>query len=357
MKKFHPLRVAEVRRETAQAVSVRFDVPDALKETFRYVQGQHLTIKRVIDGEELRRCYSVCAPAQDQTLRIAVKAIDEGKFSGWVNRHLKAGEVLDVFPPIGSFFTELNPDQSAFYVAFAGGSGITPVLSLVATTLRAEPKSRFLLAYGNRDAPSVIFLEELAALKDRYLDRFQLLHVLESDEEGDALTSGLLDETRCGRILDAFLDPAAVAAFFICGPGPMMDAAERALQLRGVAPERIHIERFISGPVSPATPRRSSAERRPDALARVAVVIDGRKTSFDFLPEDLSILDAARAAGADAPFACKGGVCCTCRAKLLEGQAEMAKNYGLEPQEVAAGYVLTCQARPTTPEVVVSYDA
>ena len=357
MKHFHKLTVAEIRRETADAVSVLFDAPPELAEVFRYVQGQHITLRKEIDGEELRRCYSVCEAAQDQRLRIAVKHIAEGRFSGFINHELKVGDTLDAMPPAGRFFSELNAEAQKSYLAFAGGSGITPIISLIKTTLAAEPESHFSLVYGNKDSASVIFLEELATLKDLYTDRFEMFHVLETGQEDLAIFKGLVDEEKCDEIFDRLVFPRAADEIFICGPQPMMDAIEGALARHGVDRSRIHIERFISGPDEP--PRLARPEQRAsarDRVAEVSILIDGQKTIFDYSSDDDNLLDAARRAGVDAPFACKGGVCCTCRAKLLEGDVTMAKNYGLEADEVAAGFILTCQSSPETDKISISFD-
>lgn len=355
--KFHPLTVKEVERLTPDAVSIVFDVPPELEDDYRYVQGQHITVRRTINGEDLRRCYSVCSSVADRELRVAVKAIRDGRFSGWINSELKPGMEIEVFPPIGEFYTPLDPQAERRYAGFAGGSGITPILSLIKTTLETEPKSRFTLIYGNRDVNSVIFLERLAGLKDRYLDRLELFHVLENGDEDLPLFNGLLTEEKCKALLTTVIDPADVDEFFICGPGPMMDSAEAALRAKGVAPEHIHIERFLSGDAARQTTRPEARRHTVnDPIADIAVIIDGSRTEFQFDRKAESVLDAARDAGANAPFACKGGVCATCRAKVLEGRVEMAKCYGLEEDEVAAGYVLTCQSRPTTDKVVLSYD-
>lgn len=358
MKKFHTLKVKDIERETPEAVSVLFDVPDDLKDDYRYRQGQHITIKRKINGEELRRCYSICAGVDEEELRIAVKEIDEGRFSGFINRELEKGDKLEVFPPAGHFNTDLDPGNEKTYVAFAGGSGITPVLSLIKTTLAREAKSRFKLFYGNRNTDSIIFRDKLAALKDRYMGRLELFHILEEDETDIQLFRGLMDREKTGQLVKWLCPADDIDEAFICGPGPMMDAVEATLRDAGVDEDKIHIERFVSGPdVKPQKGRRKSRPReKGDARARVTVVIDGERKSFNFRENDESILDAALEAGANAPFACKGAVCATCRARVLEGDVEMEKNYALEDDELEQGYVLTCQARPVTDKVVVSFD-
>jgi ring-1,2-phenylacetyl-CoA epoxidase subunit PaaE len=355
-KHFHSLRVAEIVEETAEARSIRFDVLPELADTFRYRAGQHLTLRAVIGGEEVRRNYSLCTAPHDGALKVTVKQIAGGAFSNWVARELKVGDRLDVMPPHGSFTTDFSPDASRRYVAFAGGSGITPIMSLARTALAVEPLSRFTLFYGNRDASSIIFLDALAELKDRYLNRFELFHLL-SDEEGDVeLLNGMLDRATCDQVLEAFVPDARDAdAFFICGPGPMMDAAEAALLDAGVAPERIHLERFTAGRPSAALAAEMAKLQQAASGLQMSVTIDGRtrKVAFD----GSNILDAARASGLPAPFACKAGVCATCRARVTAGEVSMAARYGLSDEEIAAGYVLTCQSVPKGEGVAVDYDA
>jgi len=355
-KHFYPLRVAEIVPETAEANSIRFEIPPELREAFAFKAGQHLTLKAEIGGEEVRRNYSLCTAPDEQDWMVTVKRIGGGIFSNWVGDNLKTGDTIEVMPPHGSFTTEFDPAARRHIVGIAGGSGITPVMSLLRTTLKLEPQSRFTLFYGNRDSGSIIFLEELAKLKDRYLDRFGLYHFL-AEEEGDVdLFNGILDRERCDEaIANLVQDSADVDGWFICGPGPMMDAAEAALLDRGVARDRIHIERF-------------TADRPPEALARemaelqskaagivMSVTLDGRTRRVEF--SEGNILDSARAAGLPAPFACKAGVCATCRAKVVSGKVEMAARYGLTDEEIAQGYVLTCQSVPAGEGVAVDYDA
>ena len=353
---FHALRVAEVVPETAEANSIRFDVPAELREKFAFKAGQHLTLRAELNGEEVRRNYSLCTAPDEGDWMVTVKRVGGGLFSNWVGDNLKAGDTLDVMPPHGSFTTEFAPSRKRHLVGIAGGSGITPVMSLIRTTLREEPGSRFTLLYGNRDSSSVIFLEALAALKDKYLDRFEIYHFLDAEDQDIALFNGMLDRVRCDEaILSLVPDAADVSDWFICGPGPMMDAAEGALLDRHIPKERIHIERF-------------TADRPPEAVARemaelqtkaegltVAVTLDGRTRRVPFTAGN--ILDSARASGLPAPFACKAGVCATCRAKVTSGKVEMAARYGLTDEEVADGYVLTCQSVPLGDGVAVDYDA
>ncbi len=353
---FHALRVAEILRETEDAYSIRFDVPDALKPAFAFKAGQHLTLRADIDGEDVRRSYSLCvAPHEGQT-KVTVKRIVGGAFSNWVATRLKAGETLDVMAPHGSFTTDFDPATARRYVGFAGGSGITPIMSLIRTALSVEPGSRFTLFYGNRDANSVIFLDALADLKDRYLGRFELYHFL-SDEDGDVdLFNGMLDRATCDAAIEALVDmPAQVDAWFICGPGPMMDAAEGAVAGLGVDSHRIHIERFTAGRPSAAVAAQMAALQQEAAGLTLSVTLDGRTRRIEF--DGANILDSARDAGMPAPFACKAGVCATCRARVVSGKVEMAARYGLSDEEIEAGYVLTCQSVPVGEGVAVDYDA
>lgn len=353
---FHTLRVAEIVPETEEAYSIRFEVPAELKGVFQFKAGQHLTLRTELNGEEVRRNYSLCTAPADEELMVTVKRIAGGVFSNWVGEQLKAGDMLDVMTPHGSFTTEFDPSAKRHYVGFAGGSGITPVISLIRTALSIEPDSHFTLFYGNRDSNSVIFLEALAALKDSYLGRFELYHFL-SDEEGDVeLFNGMLDRETCDEAIGHLIDqPKNVDAWFICGPGPMMDAAETALLDQDIAKDRIHIERFTAGRPSAALAAQMAALQEEAAGLTLSVTLDGRTRKVEF--SAANILDSARAAGMPAPFACKAGVCATCRAKVTKGKVEMAARYGLTDEEIAAGYVLTCQSVPVGEGVAVDYDA
>jgi ring-1,2-phenylacetyl-CoA epoxidase subunit PaaE len=355
-KEFHRLTVAEVVAETDEARSIRFAVPLEVADVFRFRAGQHVTLRTAIGGEEVRRNYSLCTAPEDGELKVTVKQIAGGAFSNWVARELKAGDSIDVMPPHGSFTIDFGAADGRRFVGFAGGSGITPIMSLVRTALKAEPNSRFTLFYGNRDANSIIFLEQLAALKDRYMGRFELFHFL-SDEEGDIdLLNGMLDRGTCDNAIDAFVrDAEEVDAWFICGPGPMMDAAEAALLDRQVDADRIHIERFTAGRPSAALAAEMAQLQQAAAGLQMSVTIDGRTRRVAF--DGSNILDAARASGLPAPFACKAGVCATCRARVTAGEVSMAARYGLTDEEIAAGYVLTCQSVPKGEGVAVDYDA
>ncbi len=353
---FHRLRVAEVVPETEEANSIRFEVPPELEEAFRFRAGQHLTLRTEIGGEEVRRNYSLCTAPFENDVMVTVKRIAGGIFSNWVADNLRAGDVVDVMTPHGSFTTSFDPGAERHYVAFAGGSGITPIMSLIRTALAEEPRSRFTLFYGNRDSTSIIFLEALAALKDRYMGRLEIYHFLDAEEGDIDLFNGMLDRHRCDQVIEHLIDePTAVSDWFICGPGPMMDAAEAALIERGVEHDRIHIERFTAGRPSAALAAQMQALQEQAAGLTVSVTLDGRTRKVEF--SEANILDSARAAGLPAPFACKAGVCATCRAKVTSGTVEMAARYGLTDEEIAAGYVLTCQSVPSGEGVAVDYDA
>lgn len=353
--KFYPLKVRDVRRETADTVSVAFEVPEALHETFRFTQGQHLILRTTIRGEEVRRSYSVCTGVDEDDLRIAVKRVDGGVFSAWANEGLRAGDVIEAMPPQGRFYVELRPEARRFYVAFAAGSGITPVMSLLKTTMAREPQSRFLLFYGNRGFDHIIFREQLETLKNRYPDRLAVYHVLSRESLGSPLFQGRLDGEKCRAYARLLFQPAEVDAFFLCGPEEMIFSVKEVLETSGADPKKIHLELFTSAGLKRKTP---AAEAKTDAFdAQVTVIQDGMEFQFQLPSDGSTLLEAAMRAGADLPFSCKGGVCSTCKAKVLEGEVEMELNYGLEADEVEAGYVLTCQSHPKTRRLVVSFDA
>jgi len=354
---FHPLRVAEVRRESSDAVSIRFDVPEALADTFAFQPGQYLTLRSTLGGEDVRRNYSVCVSPLDGELRVAVKMLAGGRFSTHANETLRVGDTLDVLAASGHFTYRFDPANRHRYAAFAAGSGITPVLSLIRTALLTEPESCFTLCYGNRMSSQVLFLEELSALKNRFLGRLEVYHFLTMEEEDIDLFNGRLDRSKCDEILATLVDPGTIDMAFVCGPEGMMEAAEQALLAANVPSDRILLERFASAGSSPVLDEAARATAQAAAGRRMGVVLEGRKLTIEFDVDAGNILDSVRNAGAEAPYACKGGVCATCRAKVLSGTVDMRLNYGLSAEEVAQGYVLTCQATPTSEDVVVSYDA
>jgi len=354
--RFHALKVAEIVPETADASSIRFEIPEALRDAFAFKAGQHLTLRTTINGEEVRRNYSLCTAPAESDWMVTVKRIGGGLFSNWVGDQLRPGDMVEVMVPHGSFTTDFDPARSRHLVGIAGGSGITPVLSLVKTLLREEPASRFTLFYGNRDSSSVIFLETLAGLKDKYLGRLELYHFLDAEDQDIELFNGMLNRDRLEQAIPALVpDAMSIDGWFICGPGPMMDAAEGALLDRNIPKERIHIERFTADRPAGALAQEMAQLQTQAEGATVAVTLDGRTRRVPFTAGN--ILDSARAAGLPAPFACKAGVCATCRAKVTSGKVEMAVHYGLTDEEVADGYVLTCQSVPVGNGVAVDYDA
>jgi ring-1,2-phenylacetyl-CoA epoxidase subunit PaaE len=352
---FHALRVKSVRPETDEAVVVSFDVPAELAEQFRFSHGQHLTLKETIAGSEQRRSYSICAGAADGELRVGIRKVPGGVFSTWLNESLKVGDTLQVMTPEGRFFVPLDATRSRHYLGIAGGSGITPILSIMKAVLSAEPKSRFTLIYGNRKQRSTMFTEEIEDLKNRYLSRLTL-HMVFSQEATDLpLYNGRLGRAKIGEFLAALVDAEDIDHAFVCGPHGVNDEAEAALLAAGVPSERIHIERF--GIPDAAGVKAVQPVREGDAAdAQVTIIRDGVQSVIDFHAHQGNVLDAAAAAGLEVPFSCKSGVCCTCRAKLLEGEVRMERNFALEKHEVAAGFVLTCQSHPLTERVVLSFD-
>jgi len=354
---FHALTIRECRRETADTVSIAFDVPPELADQYRFIQGQHLTLKTAIGGEEIRRSYSICSGVDEGELRVAVKRVEGGLFSTHANQSLTPGAVIDVMTPMGRFHTPLDPNAARTYVAFAAGSGITPILSILKTVLAREPHSRFLLVYGNRMVSSIIFREELEDLKNRFMDRLSIHHLLSREPEEAGLLSGRIDAGLVRELCAGPLNPGALDAAFLCGPQPMVEEVRDALIAAGTPPDRIHLELFGTAAGSRPVRAKASATDTPADAATVTILQDGKRKEFALAYDGESILDAATRHGADLPYSCKSGVCCTCRAKLREGKVEMAENYSLEPWEVEAGYVLTCQSRPLTERVVIDFDA
>jgi ring-1,2-phenylacetyl-CoA epoxidase subunit PaaE len=355
---FHSLRVKRVEKETDDCVSIEFEVPEELKDVFQFKQGQNLTIKKVINGEELRRNYSICTSPFDNKLKVAVKKADGGIFSTWANGNLKEGDFLEVLPPTGKFYTELNPSKKKNYVAFAAGSGITPILSIIKTTLISEPKSKFTLVYGNRTKNSIIFKEELEALKDKYIDRFRIYHILSRELTEAEINNGRIDVDKLELLFGKLIDIQTCDEFFVCGPEEMIFCIKGYLEGRGVSSEKIHFELFtVPGQNQTNSKQQTEVPKDEGPKANVSVKLDGIMFDFDLAYESESILDAALKQGADLPYACKGGVCTTCKAKLIEGKVSMDVNWGLEPDEVEKGYILTCQSHPQTERIVVDFDS
>lgn len=350
---FHPLRVTEVTPLTDEAVAVTFDVPPELAKTFDHIPGQHVTIRSLVDGEDVRRSYSICAPAGSGKLRVGIKRLPGGLFSTFAIDRLEAGDVLEVMPPVGEFTIDIDPPKPRKAVAIAAGSGITPVLSLISSSLEMEPRSTWTLLYGNRTANSVMFLDELEGLKDRFHPRFQLFHILSREGSDVPLLSGRIDAEKIKTVHDRLLGSQPVDGWYLCGPYDMVMTARATLEEIGVDPGRIHDELFFAGPLDPTMlpPEPPPGEGSVD----LTVILDGRAVDTRTTPET-SILDAALRVRSELPFSCKGGMCATCKGRIEEGEVRMDKNYALVDSEVEAGYVLTCQAHPVTDRVVVRYD-
>ncbi|PZO65854.1 MAG: phenylacetic acid degradation protein [Paracoccus denitrificans] len=357
MARFHPLTVTDVRRDTRDAVVVTLRPRDEDLGLFDFTQGQYLTFRRDFDGEELRRSYSICAGKDDGFLQVGIKRVDGGAFSTWVNDNLAPGDMLDAMPPMGKFFIPLEVDKAKQYLGLAGGSGITPVLSIIKTTLQREPLSRFTLVYSNRQISSIMFREELEDLKNRYLGRLSVIHILEQEGQDIDLFTGRIDAEKMSGLFQHWLDASAIDTAFICGPEPMMLAIAQSLRDHGLRDDQIKFELFASGQPGRAKARAVS-RTAPVAGTGVqaTVTLDGTTRSFEMTRGGETILEAAIAASLDAPYSCKAGVCSTCRCKVLEGEAEMAVNHALEDYEVRAGYVLSCQATPLSDRIVVTYD-
>jgi ring-1,2-phenylacetyl-CoA epoxidase subunit PaaE len=350
--RFHRLRVAAIDPLTSDSAALTFEVPDGLAEVFRFRAGQHLTLRRVVGGVDVRRTYSVCSSAVSGPLRVAVKRLDGGVFSTFVLDQLEPGDELEVLPPAGRFGPAVDPARARRYGLIAAGSGITPVLSIAATVLDVEPLSDVVLVYGNRTQRDVMFLEELSDLKDRFPDRLQVLHVLSREEQESELLSGRIDPDRLRRLFAAFLPVDQVDEWYLCGPFGMVTDGRQALLDAGADPAHVHMELFHADPLPPRERKPSSGT--PDT-ATVTVLLNGRSSTLQVERDGDSVLDAVLAVRADAPYACKGGVCGTCRARCVLGAVEMDVNYALEPDELAAGIVLTCQSHPTTDEVKLEF--
>ncbi len=347
---FHPLKVGAVEPLTDDSVAVEFDVPEHLRATFRFVPGQHVTIRADIDGTDVRRTYSICADAGSGRLRVGIRRLSGGVFSTFATTRLAAGDELGVAPPVGEFV--IDPATAGHFAAIVAGSGITPVLSMVSTTLRSSPRTSWTLIYGNREARSVMFLEQLEALKDRYPNRLHLIHVLSREDTGLDLTSGRIDRPRLHRLFSTLVPPATVDAWFLCGPYDMVQTARAELAAAGVPESAIRDELFFPGPPTALPPPPPNDE--PGTVA-LTFTLEGRSTTTRMRPTS-SILDAAMTVRPELPFSCRGGMCATCKARVLEGAVNMDKNYALVDADLAAGYILTCQSHPTTPTVTVDFD-
>jgi ring-1,2-phenylacetyl-CoA epoxidase subunit PaaE len=355
MAKFNTLTIKDINRETADSVSVAFNVPDNLKNDYKFIQGQYITLKRLFNGEDVRRSYSICSsPVTENELRVAVKEVPGGKFSTWLNREAKVGDTLEVMTPMGNFYSEMNPANNKHYVLFAGGSGITPMYSILKTVLAAEPKSTITLFYANRNEESIIFKNGIKEIAEKNSDRFKVYHILDAAPAGYAdLYKGILSKEKVKALIENHVGLNSNNEFFICGPTPMMDNVREVLESLKVEKNKIHIEYFTA---QEAKPSEKPVTSGGVIDSKVTIIMDGVETTINLASNGKTILDAAMDAGLDAPFACKGAVCCTCKAKVLNGTVSMDMNYALTDDEVAEGYILTCQAHPQSANVTVDYD-
>ena len=352
---FHLLRIKDIRKETPECVSVVFDIPAELAGQFRFKQGQSLTMRTRINNEEIRRTYSICSSPLDNEVRVAIKKVDGGLFSSFANDKLKTGDLLEVMEPVGKFYTELDKRNRKNYLAIAAGSGITPVLSLIKTTLATEPLSRFTLLYGNKTRSSIIFFEELEAIKNKYLDRFNLINTLSRERTDATVNYGRIDIEKLLE-LSKLIDYPNMDEVFICGPEQMIFSAKEFLEQKGIDRKKIHFELFTTPGAEKAISKSVQPGGHATNKSRITVKLDGRAFDFELGFDEEAILDAALKQGADLPYACKGGVCCTCKARLIEGEVAMDVHWGLEDEEIQQGYILTCQSHPKTNKVVVDFD-
>ena len=352
---FHTLKVSDIVKETEDCVSVGFAIPDELRYDFEFIAGQNLTLRATINGEDVRRSYSLCSAPFEGVIRVAIKKVEDGVFSTWACETLKVGDDIKVMTPTGGFIAKTEDENENHYVGIAAGSGITPVISILKAVLFNEPKSSFTLFYGNKNAQSIIFKEELEELRSTYLGRLEIHNILSREDQGMDYAHGRIDAEKVKYFAKNFIDVKDVYSYYICGPQEMTETSRDTLEALGVDHGKIHFELFTA-----ATPAKAKTEKtkssKDSVKSAVTIVLDGDETHFEVATTGKNVLDAALDAGADVPFACKGAVCCTCRAKVMEGTAEMDMNYALTDEEVEEGYVLTCQSHPTSEKLVVSYD-
>jgi ring-1,2-phenylacetyl-CoA epoxidase subunit PaaE len=353
---FHSLKVTDIRQETNDCVSIAFDVPQELKQDFKFTQGQNITVKKVLNDEEVRRSYSICNAPSENQLRVAIKKVDAGLFSTYANEHLKVGDYLEVLPPTGKFNCTLNSTHQKKYIAFAAGSGITPIISIIKTTLETEPNSEYTLVYGNKNRASIIFFEELENLKNKYLTRFNLVHILSRERTESQLNFGRIDEEKLVE-LNKLIQYKLIDEVFICGPEEMIFCIKDYLEKIGIEKKKIHFELFTTRKKTIKKTIALDNEENDGPHSLVSLKVDGRTLEVKIpFKSNTTILDAALQQGADLPYACKGGMCCTCKAKLIEGEVNMDVHWGLEDEEIEKGYILTCQSHPKSETVIVSFD-
>lgn len=357
MNHFYSLKVASVAKNTRDAVVVTFDVPGELDDKFAFRPGQYLTLRTQVNGEELRRSYSICAAPSDRQLRVAIKRLNDGAFSSWANQHLEAGLSIEVMPPDGNFTVDFSPAHAHRYVAFAVGSGITPILSLVKTALDTEPNSSFTLFFGNRASSAVLFREEIEDIKNRYMTRFSLVYVMSREHQDIELFNGRLDGDKVQQLLSLWMDPSTIDYAFVCGPQDMTESVTQALVDKGLDKSRIKFELFGSPKGPRALHTGQEARKAPGKeLCEVTVIQDGVTRTLNIEKNKDSVLDSALAQGIELPYSCKGGVCSSCRCKVIEGEVDMDANFALEDYEVARGFVLCCQSFPVTDRLVIDFD-
>ncbi|HUQ65680.1 MAG TPA: 1,2-phenylacetyl-CoA epoxidase subunit PaaE [Flavitalea sp.] len=356
MTQFHPLTIIEIRRETPECVSIAFDVPEHLAEQYRFEPGQNITLKINLGDEEIRRSYSICSSPNEKELRVAVKQISGGKFSAHANSLLKPGDVIQVLPPTGKFNTKIHSVNARHYLAFAAGSGITPVISIIKTIFDTEPNSYFTLVYGNRSRSSIIFREQLEAIKNKNMNRFIMHHILSREQTDAPVNHGRIDMEKCEMLSKYVVDVFRMDHIFLCGPEEMIFSTRDWLLQKNIPKEKIHFELFtVPGEKVKTTPHQEASHS--NETSKIIIKIDGVSVPFNLPYEGATILEGALQLGVDLPFACKGGVCATCRAKLTVGEVEMDTNYALEEDEISAGYILTCQSHPRSAVVQIDFDA
>jgi ring-1,2-phenylacetyl-CoA epoxidase subunit PaaE len=358
MSQFYKLRIEEINRETDDSVSILLDVPKELKETFSYSPGQYITFKAHINGEELRRSYSLCSSPFDDQWRVGIKKVENGRFSTYANEILKEGDILEAMPPMGNFTVQLDPEHAKQYAAFASGSGITPVLSIMKSVLTNEPNSEFLLFYGNRNSSSIMFKEEIEQLKNKFMDRLSVYYVLSREKQNGELFYGRITPDKCDKFTEHLIDLKRIDDFYFCGPGDMVQKLKEHFISCGARPEQAHAELFTSPDeeIQEKVEAMRSQSAQDSGESRVRIKLDNHEYQFDLEYDTNNILDAAIDHGVDLPYSCKGGVCSTCRARVVEGEVQMMVNYALEPEELEAGYVLTCQSFPKTRDVKIDFD-
>ena len=352
---FHNLHVSDINKETNDCVSVAFDIPEDLIPSFEFLAGQNLTLRSTIDGEDVRRSYSLCSAPYEGEVRVAIKKVENGRFSTFANESLKVGDEVQVMTPTGGFIVDTDKANEKIYVGFAAGSGITPVISMLKAVLTNEPNSQFILFYGNKNAANIIFKEQLDDLKNKFMGRLEIHHILSREDQGSDHIHGRIDEKKVRYYAKNFFNPKTADSFYICGPQEMTECVKDTLTDLGVDPHNIHFELFTAA-APPAEKKGKSKSKKDTVQAKVTVILDGDETHFNMKSGGRNVLDAALDAGADVPFACKGAVCCTCRGKVMEGSAVMDMNYALTDEEVEEGFILTCQSHPTSEKLVVSYD-